>query len=152
MSSFKDKKRPVLSAKGMRFGIALSRYNSPVTTRLLSGAQKVLSKFGAKGVDLLIVPGAFEIPYTLKKLAFRKKYDALIALGCVIRGETPHFDFLCEGVTSGTMKVMLDEKIPIAFGLLTTNNLKQALARTGGKAGHKGEEAALVAIEMAQLK
>ncbi|MBI2082568.1 MAG: 6,7-dimethyl-8-ribityllumazine synthase [Deltaproteobacteria bacterium] len=152
MVAFRDKKRPPLSAKGLRFGIVLSRYNSLVTDELLAGARKTLSKYGAKEVDLLTVPGAFEIPYALRGLARKKKYSALIALGCVIRGETPHFEYISEGMTSGVMSVILEEEIPIAFGVLTTDNLRQALERAGGKVGNKGEEAALVAIEMASLK
>lgn len=152
MSSFREKNRPQTSAHRKRFGIVVSRFNREITDRLLSGARKVLKKAGAGSVDVVSVSGAFEIPYALQVLAGSRKYDALIALGCVIRGETPHFEYISEGVTSGVMKVMLDEKIPIAFGVLTTNNLREAMSRAGGKVGNKGEAAAFVAIEMAMLK
>jgi 6,7-dimethyl-8-ribityllumazine synthase len=103
-------------------------------------------------VDVCSVPGAFEIPFALSRLARGHKYAALITLGAVIKGETPHFEYISQSVAGGIMEVMLKERIPIAFGVLTTNNKRQALARSGGKRGNKGEEAALVAIEMAQLK
>lgn len=142
-----------LSAKGMRFAIVVARYNSEITDQLLKGAVGILSKRGASGGDIAIfwVPGAFELPLTLKSLAKTKKYDALIALGAVIRGDTPHFEYVCQGATQGIQEAMLQTDVPIAFGLLTTNNKKEAIERIGGKEGHKGEEAARVAIEMAHL-
>lgn len=150
MSYSLDKNRPPLSAKKFHFGIVVSRYNSEITSLLLGGAQKILK--GAQTVDLLEVPGCFEIPLALKSLAKQKRYDALIALGCVIRGETPHFDYVAGEAARGVMAVMLGDDIPIAFGILTTDNLEQAMARAGGRYGNKGEEAAWVAIEMAALK
>ena len=148
MGSFKDKNRPVVSAKDLRFGIVVSRFNSQVTESLLGGARRVLEEAGAASIVVSSVPGAFEIPLALQTMAQSKKYDALVALGAVIRGETPHFDFVCTEAARGIMNVMLQEKIPIGFGLLTTNNEREALDRAGGPCGNKGEEAALVAIEM----
>lgn len=150
----KDKpKFQKLSAKGMRFAIVVARYNSEITDQLLKGVVGILSKRGASGgdIDIFWVPGAFELPLTLKSLAKTKRYDALIALGAVIRGDTPHFEYVCQGATQGIQEAMLQTDVPIAFGLLTTNNKKEAVERIGGKEGHKGEEAARVAIEMAHL-
>ena len=140
-----------LSGKGFKIGIVAGRFNASITQKLLKGAEKTLLQKGVlkKNIHIEWVPGAFEIPLTLQKLARTKKFDALTALGAVIRGDTPHFDYVCKGVASGTMRVMLDEKIPIAFGVLTTDTLRQALDRAGGRQGNKGSEAALVAIEMA---
>ncbi len=142
-----------ISAKGFNFGIVVARYNSDVTDLLLQGALGILSKRGAAGgnMDIFWVPGAFEIPLLLKKMARTGKYHALLALGAVVRGDTPHFEYVCQGVTQGVTQVSLQEEIPIAFGVLTVNNKKEALDRVGGKEGHKGEEAARVAIEMAHL-
>ena len=151
MAQFKDTKRPKLSARGLRFGVVVARFNYEVTNRLLTGAKTALRHLGAKDVEVAWVPGAFEIPLALKRLARRRRYDALLALGSVIRGETPHFDYVSGGVTRGVMEVMLDQEIPIAFGILTTNNQKEVMARAGGNRGNKGKEAALVAIEMALL-
>ncbi|MBI2066512.1 MAG: 6,7-dimethyl-8-ribityllumazine synthase [Deltaproteobacteria bacterium] len=146
MSRYIAKRVTGLKADGLRFGIVVSRFNEKVTTRLLSGAKRGLKK--AKRLDVVWVPGAFEIPYALMRMARQKKYDALIALGAVIRGGTPHFDYVAGETARGVMQVMLQEKIPVAFGVLTTNNLKQALDRSGGRLGNKGIEAAEVAIEM----
>ena len=143
-----------LSARRLRVGIVVSRFNLSLTQKLLDGAVKTLKSKGAQEVRVFWVPGAFEIPFMLQKLAKikkPKKFSALIALGAVVRGETPHFDSICKGVTEGTMRVSLDASIPIAFGVLTTETMKQALERIGGKHGHKGSEAARVAIEMARL-
>ncbi len=136
----------------LRFGIVVSRFNPEVTEKLLSGALAALKKKGIRKIDLVKVPGAFEIPFMLRKLARTRRYSALIALGAVIRGETPHFHYISEAVSHGLMKVMIEEGIPIAFGILTTHNERQALARAGGRQGNKGKEAALTAIEMARLK
>jgi len=131
----------------------VSRFNSAITQKLLKGAEKTLFEKGVeqKNVRTVWVPGAFEIPLVLRKLAKGKRFDALIALGAVIRGETPHFDYVCQGAAYGVMKVSVEEQVPVAFGILTTNNIRQALDRTGGRHGNKGSEAALVAIEMARL-
>lgn len=141
-----------LSARGLRFGIVVSRFNSSITGKLLAGALKTLKKQGANGTRVLSVPGAFEIPMALQRLAKgrRPKFDALIALGAVIRGETPHFEYVASSATQGVMEVSLRERIPVAFGILTTNTMRQALDRAGGRRGNKGQEAALVAIEMAR--
>lgn len=150
MGSFIDRNRPSLSAQGLRFGIVAARFNREITRRLLEGALKVLRQKRAKRVDSFWVPGSFEIPLTLAKLIRSRRYDALIALGAVIRGETPHFDFVAQEASRGVMEVMLKEGIPIAFGILTTDNEKQARERAGGRRGNKGQEAAWVAIEMAR--
>lgn len=143
-----------LSAKGLRIGIVVSRFNSDITKKLLAGAERTLLGKGVKNIRKVWVPGAFEIPVMLQRLAQikrGKKFDGLIALGAVIRGETPHFDFVARETSRGVMDVALREGIPIAFGVLTTDNVKQALDRAGGRHGNKGEEAALVVIEMARL-
>jgi len=142
-----------ISGKGLRIGIVVGRFNDGITKKLLDGAEKTLVSQGVRMSDIktVWVPGAFEIPVMLKALSGRGKFDALIALGAVIRGETPHFDYVCEGATSGILRVSLDAGIPIAFGILTTDNMRQALDRVGGRHGHKGKEAAMVAIEMARL-
>ncbi len=142
-----------LSGKGLRFGIVVSRFNAAVSEKLLEGAEKTFGEKGvaAGGLKTVWVPGAFEIPIALLKLAKSRKFHALVALGAVIRGETPHFDYVCQGAATGVMRVSLDFGIPIAFGVLTTDNGEQAMERVGGKQGHKGVEAALVAIEMARL-
>lgn len=152
MGAFRDRNRPQQSARGLRFGIVVSRFNEGVTQRLLQGARRVLKKRGASKVEVLSVPGAFEIPTALQQLARKKRYDALIALGAVIRGETEHFRFIANEASRGVMEVMLQEGIPVAFGVLTTETMRQALARAGGRSGNKGEEAALSAIEMAWVK
>ena len=142
-----------VSGKGLKIGIVVSRFNKDITEKLLEGAEKALKDCGVRSTDVKIVwvPGAFEIPILLQTFSRRKRFDALIALGAVIRGETPHFDYVCDGVASGTMRVALDAGIPIAFGVLTTDTMQQALDRVGGRHGHKGEEAAMVAVEMARL-
>ena len=145
-----------LSGKNLRIGIVVGRFNADITSQLLEGAEKKLVEQGVfkKDIEVNWVPGCFEIPVALKWLAKnkKKKFHALIALGAVIEGETPHFDSICEGVTYGVTKVAIEQEIPVAFGILTTHNIEQAIDRIGGKHGHKGEEAALVAIEMARLR
>lgn len=136
-----------------RFGIALARFNSFIGERLLEAALDTLTRHGADaaGIDVVRVPGAFELPLALKAMAAAKKYDALIALGCVIRGETPHFEYVAGECAKGVSAVMLGHDIPIAFGVLTTDTIEQAIERAGTKAGSKGVDAALTAIEMVNL-
>lgn len=142
-----------LSGKGLRIGIVVSRFNGDITGKLLEGAESMLKKKGVSGKNIHVtwVPGSFEIPLMLQSLARKKKFDALIALGAIVRGETPHFDYVSSETSRGIMEVSLKTGIPVAFGVLTTDNLQQALDRIGGAHGHKGEEAALVAMEMADL-
>src|SRR5438445_8886758 len=142
-----------LSAAGMRFGIAVSRFNSFITERLLTAALDVLERAGAasKDVDVVRVPGAFELPLTSKKLAQTGKYDALVAIGCVIRGETTHYDYVCAETSRGLQLAQLDTGVPITFCVLTCDTLEQAIDRAGLKGGNKGFEAGLAAIEMAHL-
>ncbi|RUM89558.1 MAG: 6,7-dimethyl-8-ribityllumazine synthase [Thermovibrio sp.] len=142
-----------LWAEGLRFGIVLSRFNSFITERLLEGALDCLKRHGCKEEDVEIfkVPGSFEIPLMAKKLAKGDKFDAVIALGAVIRGETPHFDYVAAEVSKGIALVSLETEKPIAFGILTTDTVDQAIDRAGAKAGNKGWEAALTAIEMVNL-
>ena len=142
-----------LNAKGFKFGIVVSRFNDFICERLLSGALDVLLRNGAeeKDVEILKVPGAFEIPQVARKMALSKKYDAIICLGAVIRGATPHFDYIAAEVSKGVAMIGLEGEVPVAFGVLTTDNLEQAIERAGSKAGNKGWDAALSAIEMANL-
>ncbi len=142
-----------LDARGMKFGIIVSRFNSFITEKLLEGAMDALKSYGGeeKDVDIVRVPGAFEIPLLAHKMAASGKYDALICLGAVIRGDTPHFEYIAEAVTRGIGNAILEHRIPISFGVLTTNNVEQAVERAGTKTGNKGFEAALTAIEMASL-
>src|SRR5438552_1275299 len=142
-----------LSAAGIRFGIAVSRFNSFITERLLTAALDVLERAGAasKDVDVVRVPGAFELPLTSKKLAQTGKYDALIAIGCVIRGETAHYDYVCSETSRGLQLAQMDTGVPVIFCGLTVDTLEQAIDRAGLKGGNKGLEAGLAAIEMAQL-
>jgi len=142
-----------LSAEGKSFGIVVSRFNSIVTKELLYGARDCLLRHGAKEEDITViwVPGAGEIPQALKRLADSKKFKALITLGCVIRGGTPHFEQVVSMVTQGVAEVAMQKNTPVTFGVLTTENLEQALERAGAKAGNKGWEAALAAVEMSNL-
>jgi 6,7-dimethyl-8-ribityllumazine synthase len=144
---------PSVSGQGLKIGIVVGRFNQGITAKLLAGAERVLKRQGVSpsNIENVWVPGAFEIPVMLQALARRRKFDAFIALGAVVRGDTPHFEYVCEGATMGIQRVSLDTGVPVAFGLLTTDNMKQALERVGGRHGHKGEEAALVALEMARL-
>jgi 6,7-dimethyl-8-ribityllumazine synthase len=140
-------------ASGLRFAVVVGRFNHPITSALLDGCAAELAARGA-GADALHVawvPGAFEIPLAARKLAQTGRYDAIITLGAVIRGGTPHFEYVCQGVTEGVGEVMRDTGVPVSFGVLTTDDLDSALARAGGSEGNKGAEAALAAIEMAQL-
>ena len=140
-------------ASGLRFAVVVSRFNHLVSARLLDGCTVELVARGAASADVHVawVPGAFEIPLAARALATSGRYDAVIVLGAVIRGGTPHFDYVCSEVTDGVRDVMRDTLTPVAFGVLTTDDVEQALARAGGSEGHKGEEAAKVAIEMARL-
>ena len=142
-----------LDAKGMRFGIIVSLFNKVVTEKLLEGAVDALKSHGGKeeNIDIVRVPGAFEIPLIAHKMAASGKYDALVCLGAVVRGDTPHFEYIAAAVTRGIGNAILEHKLPISFGVLTTNNIEQALERAGSKMENKGFEAALTAIEMASL-
>lgn len=142
-----------LDARGLKLGIIVSRFNDFVTERLLEGALSAVRSHGGeeKDIDVVRVPGAFEIPLVALRMAASGKYDALVCLGAVIRGDTPHFEYIAEGVTRGIGEVVLRHRIPITFGVLTTNNVEQALERAGTDKGNKGFEAALAAIEMANL-
>jgi 6,7-dimethyl-8-ribityllumazine synthase len=142
-----------LIAKGLKFGIVVSRFNELVTSKLLDGALDCLKRHDTdeKDIDIFFCPGSFEIPLVAKKIALTGKYDALICLGAVIRGETPHFDYIANEVSKGIAQVQLETGIPIAFGILTTDDVEQALNRAGIKSGNKGWDAALTAIEMANL-
>ena len=142
-----------LSADGLRFGIVVSRFNSFITERLLQGAVDALERAGAgsKNIDVAHVPGSFELPLTAKKLAMTGKYDALIAIGCIIRGETAHYDYVCSETARGLQLAQMDTGVPIMFCVLTCDTLEQAVDRAGLKGGNKGFEAGLGAIEMAQL-
>ena len=142
-----------LSASGYRFGIVVSRFNSFITERLLTAALDALERAGAasKAVDVVRVPGSFELPLVSKKLALSGQYDALIAIGCVIRGETAHYDYVCSETARGLQLAQMDSGVPILFCVLTCDTLEQAIDRAGLKGGNKGFEAGLAAIEMAQL-
>ena len=142
-----------LNAKGMKFGIVVSRFNDFVCERLLSGALDVLVRNGADDgdIEVLRVPGAFEIPQVARKMALAKKYDAVICLGAVIRGATPHFDYIAAEVSKGVAMVGMESEVPVCFGVLTTDTREQAIERAGSKAGNKGWDAAMAAIEMANL-
>jgi 6,7-dimethyl-8-ribityllumazine synthase len=142
-----------LDATGLRFGIIAARFNDFVVDRLLSGAVDALVKHGASPAEIEIVrvPGAYEMPLALKKLAASRRHDALVALGCVIRGATPHFDYVAGEASRGIAQAGLAHDMPIGFGLLTVDTIEQAIERAGTKAGNKGADAALSAIEMATL-
>jgi len=142
-----------LSAAGLRFGVVVSRFNSFITDRLSAAAVDALGRAGAAGkdVDIVPVPGAFELPLVSKKLALTGRYDALIAIGCVIRGETSHYDYVCSETSRGLQLAQMDTGVPILFCVLTCDTLEQAIDRAGLKGGNKGFEAGLGAIEMARL-
>ncbi len=142
-----------LLAKGLRFGIIVSRFNDFIGERLLGGALDALKRNGAdeQDVDIFKVPGAFEMPLIAKKVAQSGKYDAVICVGAVIRGGTPHFDYVAAEVSKGIANVAIEAGIPISFGVLTTDTLEQAIDRAGAKSGNKGWDAAFAAVEMANL-
>jgi 6,7-dimethyl-8-ribityllumazine synthase len=149
MKTFEGK----LIAEGLRFGIIVGRFNEFIGGKLLSGALDAISRHGGSDndVDLVWVPGAFEIPIVAKKMAKSGKYDAIICLGAVIRGATPHFDMIAGEVTKGIALVGLETGLPVVFGVLTTDSIEQAIERAGTKGGNKGFDAAVTAIEMANL-
>lgn len=142
-----------LHAKGFRFALVVSRFNDLVTDRLRAGAVDTLLRHGADDADLTIVrvPGAFELPGVARRLAQTGDYDAIIVLGAVIRGATPHFDYIAAAVTRGIAQTSYDSGIPVIYGVLTTNTIEQAIERAGTKSGNKGAEAAVSAMEMADL-
>lgn len=142
-----------LQAKGRKFGIIVARFNSFIGERLLEGAVDTLRRSGAEDDDIEIakVPGAYEIPFAALKMAQTKRYDAIICLGAVIRGATPHFDYVAGEVAKGVAQVSLDQGLPVIFGVLTTDSVEQAIERAGTKAGNKGSDCAVTAIEMVNL-
>jgi len=142
-----------LDAHGLRIAVICARFNSFITDRLLSGALDALKRSGVKSKDIEVVkvPGSWEIPLIAKTLAAAKRHDAIVALGAVIRGDTPHFDYVCAQAANGISAVSQETGMPIAFGVLTTNTVDQAIDRAGGKSGNKGYDAAITAIEMADL-
>ncbi len=142
-----------LVAKGLKFGIVVSRFNSFISDRLLEGAMDALHRSGAAEEDCSVVrvPGAFEIPLAAKKMVKTGRYDAIICLGCVIRGATPHYAYIATEVTKGIASLSLESETPVTFGVLTTDTIEQAIERAGTKVGNKGFDAAMSAIEMANL-
>ena len=142
-----------MNAAGLRFGVVVSRFNSFITERLLQGALDALERSGAvnKDVDVVRVPGSFELPLTAKKLAGTGRYDAIIAIGCVLRGETSHYDYVCSETARGLQLAQMDTGVPVMFCVLTCDTLEQAIDRAGLKGGNKGFEAGLGAVEMGQL-
>lgn len=142
-----------LLGKGLKFGVVVSRFNEFITRKLLEGAQDALVRHGVNkdDIDVAWVPGSFEIPLIAKKLAESKRYDAVICLGAVIRGATPHFEYIAAEVSKGIARVNLDSGVPVSFGVITTDSLEQAIERAGTKEGNKGFDAAVDAIEMANL-
>lgn len=142
-----------LQAKGLKFGIVVSRFNDFITNKLLEGALDALIRHGAdeKNIDIVKVPGSFEIPLIAKKMAGKGTYDAVICLGTVIRGATPHFDYVAAEVSKGIAAASMDSGLPIAFGIITSDTIEQAVERAGTKSGNKGWDAAIAAIEMAQV-
>lgn len=142
-----------LDAKGLRVGLLVSRFNSFISDRLVEGAIDALLRHGAEKEDINIVrvPGAFEIPPAAKKMAESGRFDAIVCLGAVIRGATPHFDYVSAEVSKGVASISMDAGIPVAFGVLTTDTIEQAIERAGSKAGNKGFDAAMAAVEMANL-
>ena len=139
--------------KGVKIGIVAGRFNEFITSKLVGGALDVLKRndVSEENIDIAWVPGAFEIPLITKKLAKTGKYDAIIALGAVIKGSTPHFDYVCAEVSKGVSQISLQSELPVIFGVLTTNNIEEAIERAGTKAGNKGVDAAFSAIEMINL-
>jgi len=142
-----------LDGAGLRFGIVAARFNRSVTAPLLAGALEALAAHGVADDDVVVVhvPGAFEVPFAAQRLAAAGGYDALVCLAAVIRGETPHFEYISAEVTRGVGAIVAEHRIPVAFGVLTTDTIEQALARAGEGHGNKGYEAAVTAIEMAQV-
>lgn len=143
----------LLNAKGLKFGIVSSRFNSFITEQLVEGAKDTLLRHGCsdKDIDLVKVPGSYEISFAVKKMLQAKKYDGIIAVGAIIRGETQHYNYLSSEVIKRLVDLSLQFDIPVASGIITTENIEQAIARAGSKAGNRGSEAAISAIEMANL-
>ncbi len=152
LSDYDPKSIP--SANEMRFAIIVSEWNKDITFALLKGAQNTLIRHGANSNHIMVefVPGSFELTAGARMAAETGIFDAIICLGCVIRGETPHFDYICSGVTQGITALSVNYDIPFVFGILTTNTIEQAIDRAGGKHGNKGDEAAITAIKMVALK
>ncbi len=148
LSDYDPKRVP--SAEGMRFGIVVSEWNDEVTGALMQGARDTLSRCGARDEDVtvLTVPGSFELVYGASRMVSSQRFDAVIAIGCVIRGDTPHFDYICQGTTQGLAQLNERGQVPVIYGLLTCNNMQQALDRCGGALGNKGDECAVTAIKM----
>lgn len=142
-----------LIANGLKVGIAAARFNEFIVSKLIGGAQDGLQRHGVAAGDITLawVPGAYELPLVAKKMANSGKYDAIICLGAVIRGSTPHFDYVCAEVSKGVAAVSLESEVPVIFGVITTDTIEQAIERAGTKAGNKGFDAAVTAIEMANL-
>ncbi|MEW6109244.1 MAG: 6,7-dimethyl-8-ribityllumazine synthase [Nitrospirota bacterium] len=142
-----------LQAKGLKFAIVVSRFNDFITSKLLDGAVDALLRHGAKeeDIDVVKVPGSFEVPLIAKKMASKGSYNALICLGTVIRGATPHFEYVASEVSKGIASASLETGVPIAFGIITSDTIEQAVERAGTKSGNKGFDAAITAIEMAQV-
>jgi 6,7-dimethyl-8-ribityllumazine synthase len=142
-----------LDAKNCKIAVVVSRFNSFMTQRMLDGAMDTLNRHGldTEKVDVLWVPGAFEMPLACKKLAQSKKYDGIVALACVIRGATPHFEYVSSEVSKGIANVMIETSVPIGFGVVTAENMEQAIERAGSKSGNKGSDAALSVVEMVNL-
>src|ERR1700682_2221361 len=140
-------------ARDLRFAFVAARFNDFVVEPLIRGALDALKRHGAseKQIEIVRVPGAFDIPIVVRKLALSRRYDALIALGAVVRGQTPHFDYVAGECASGLSRIALESGVPVTFGVLTTDTMEQAIDRAGGKAGNKGADCAIVAIEMANL-
>ncbi len=143
----------VPSAKGVRFGIVVSEWNKEVTGALLEGAYTTLTRHGAeeKDITVMTVPGSFELVFGASRMMVSGNFDAIIAIGCVIRGDTPHFDYICQGTTQGLAELNRKGRIPVIYGLLTCNTLEQAEARSGGILGNKGDECAITAIKMVEF-
>lgn len=142
-----------LIGKDLKIGIINSRFNEFITSKLLSGAEDCLLRhdISPENIEIVWVPGAFEIPLVAQKMAKSGRYDAIICLGCVIRGATSHYDYVCSEVSKGIAKVSLDSELPVIFGIVTTENIEQAIERAGTKAGNKGYDCAMNALEMANL-
>ncbi|TDX52752.1 6,7-dimethyl-8-ribityllumazine synthase [Orenia marismortui] len=153
MNYFKKVYEGNLTGEGLKFAIVVGRFNEFISTKLLSGALDALKRHGVKEDDIEVawVPGAYEVPLLAKKMANTQNYDAVICLGAVIRGATPHFDYVCAEASKGIAKVSLDSELPVMFGIITTDTIEQAIERAGTKAGNKGWEAAVGALEMANL-
>ncbi len=152
LSSYDPEKVP--DASGMKFGIVVSEWNEEVTAALTEGAIQTLKKHGCadENIHIMTVPGSFELIYGARLIAEKHPLDAVIAIGCVIQGETRHFDFICQGVTHGIAELNLEYDLPFIYGVLTTKNQRQALERSGGRHGNKGDEAAITAVKMVGLK